>query len=122
MLFYPTSPYPTRSCTTPPCPTPHCTSAHTTTRSVQILQTRGVQFLLAEVHAALERARPPRHLRRALAPLRALLELLGDRACVPATLRYVLALLLRLLHTQCASPYMCGMCRKDRRSVKVYAS
>ncbi|KAK9825683.1 hypothetical protein WJX81_003257 [Elliptochloris bilobata] len=64
-----------------------------------ILQTSGVQHLLADVHASLERARHPRHLRRALAPLHALLQLLGERACEPATLRYVLALLLRLLHT-----------------------
>lgn len=58
-----------------------------------------MQHLLADVHAGLERAAHPRHLRRALAPLRALLQLLGGRACQPAALRYALALLLRLLQT-----------------------
>ena len=62
-----------------------------------------MQRLLADVHAGLERVPAPRHLRRALAPLRALLQLLGARACQPTALRYALALLLRLLHTPCVS-------------------
>ena len=48
---------------------------------------------------ALERAAPPAHQRRALAALRALLELLGAAAAAPATLRYAAALLLHLLQT-----------------------
>jgi len=67
----------------------------------QILQTGGVQHVLACVHSGLAAARHPRHARRALAPLRALLALLGDAACAPATLRYAVALLLRALHTPC---------------------
>lgn len=65
-----------------------------------------MQHLLAEVHGALERAAPPAHQRRALAALRALLELLGAAAAAPATLRYAAALLLHLLQTPCAAPHM----------------
>jgi hypothetical protein len=56
--------------------------------------------ILLVVHAHLERARCPRHALEALAPLRALLSLLGPRACEPATLRYAVFILLRLLPLQ----------------------
>lgn len=56
-----------------------------------------VAALLVEVHDHALRAAHPRHRCRALAPIRALLQLLGDRVMAPATFGHAVHMLLQLM-------------------------
>lgn len=66
-----------------------------------------VASLLLEVATHLGRARHPRHLTTAKGALRAVLLLLDSKVARPATLRYVLSILLRLLRTPTLRPTCC---------------
>ena len=63
----------------------------------QVLGNDAVAALLMEVHDHANMAAHPRHRRRAMAPLRALLQLLGDRVTAPATFGYAVHILLQLM-------------------------
>ena len=63
----------------------------------QVLKGDGVAQLLLICHRHLQLAHHPRHTRQALAPLRALLALLGSQVTVPSTFRYVINILLQQL-------------------------
>lgn len=56
-----------------------------------------VAKLLLDVHNHVQRARHPRHAAGALGALRAVLHLLGPRVGSPATLRYAVSIMLRML-------------------------
>ena len=66
-----------------------------------------VARVLLEVATHLGRAQHPRHLTKAKGALRAVLMLLDSRVARPATLRYVLSILLRLLRTATLRPTSC---------------
>ncbi|KAK9828160.1 hypothetical protein WJX74_001187 [Apatococcus lobatus] len=74
----------------------------------QVLTGSHVAKVLLMVHQQLALARHPAHLLRSLAPLKAVLQLLGDQVRLPLTFRYVAHILLwllkaRELHAQGAS-------------------
>jgi hypothetical protein len=56
-----------------------------------------VAGLLLLVHSHMSSARHPRHAVRALAPLQALLQLLGPNICEPATFRYAAHIVLQAM-------------------------
>ena len=68
----------------------------------QVLGTDAVAALLVEVHDHALRAAHPRHRRRAMAPVRTLLQLLGERAIAPATFSHAVHMLLQLMMMRCA--------------------
>ena len=70
--------------------------------AAQVLTDSTVAGVLLAVHSRLRQAGHPRHALGVLPALRALMSLLGDRACAPATFRYVLAILLRMLGVRSA--------------------
>jgi hypothetical protein len=87
-----------------PAPPPCC--------SCQVLGDDAVAALLVEVHDHVRRAARSRHLRRAMAPLRAVLQLLGDRVTAPATFAYSVHIILQLMAVRYAlcihpSPWSC---------------
>lgn len=57
-------------------------------------------MLLLSCHQQLSRTKHPRHARLALAPLKALLTLLGDGVTVPSTFRYATTILLQQLSSR----------------------
>jgi len=63
----------------------------------QVLGNYAVAAVMVEVHDHALRAALPRHRLRAMAPLRALLLLLGDRVLAPATFTYAVHILLQLM-------------------------
>jgi hypothetical protein len=71
------------------------------------LQELQVASLLLEVATHLGRAKHPRHLTTAKGALRAALLLLDDKVAKPATLRYALHILLRMLRTPTLRPTCC---------------
>ncbi len=66
-----------------------------------------IASLLLEVATHLGRAKHPRHLTTAKGALRAALLLLDDKVAKPATLRYALSILLRMLRTPTLRPTCC---------------
>ena len=64
---------------------------------LQVLTGSHMAKVLLMVHQQLALARHPSHLLRSLGPLRAALQLLGERIRVPLTFRYVVHILLWLL-------------------------
>lgn len=56
-----------------------------------------VAGLLSLLHTHLSGARHPRHGLQVLAPLQALLELLGSHVCEPATFRYAAHIVLQFM-------------------------
>ena len=68
----------------------------------QVLGDDAVAAVLLEVHDHVRRAVHPQHLRRALAPFRAVLELLHDRVTAAATFAYATHILLQLMTLRCA--------------------
>lgn len=71
---------------------------------MQILNADKYQQLLNNVHEALAGAANAAHVLHRLGAAAALIQLAGDRVCVPATLRYLLHILLSCLTFRCASP------------------
>ena len=67
---------------------------------MQVLTGSHVARVLLMVHHHLAAAKHPAHLVRSLGPLKAALQLLGDRVQVPLTFRYVTHILLWLLRTR----------------------
>ena len=65
--------------------------------AVQVLFPDVVAGLLLLVHTHMSSARHPRHAVRALAPLQALLHLLGPNVCEPATFRYAVHIALQAM-------------------------
>ena len=63
----------------------------------QVLFPEVVAGLLLLVHGHMSSARHPRHAVRALAPLQALLQLLGPKVCEPATFRYTVHIVLQAM-------------------------
>lgn len=74
----------------------------------QVLKGDGVAQLLLICHQHLQLAHHPRHVCQALAPLRALLELLGARVTVPSTFRYVTNILLQHLTNKWVAHAVCS--------------
>jgi len=68
----------------------------------QVLTGDAIATLLLTCHQHLQRAKHPRHALQALAPLKALLSLLGEEAHVPSTFRYIINILLQQLNTRWA--------------------
>jgi len=66
-----------------------------------------IASLLLEIATHLGRAKHPRHLTTAKGALRAALLLLDDKVAKPATLRYALSILLRMLRTPTLRPTCC---------------
>jgi hypothetical protein len=66
----------------------------------QVLTGDAIATLLLTCHQHLQRAKHPRHALQALAPLKALLSLLYEEACVPSTFRYIINILLQQLNTR----------------------
>jgi len=66
-----------------------------------------IASLLLDVATHLGRAKHPRHLTTAKGALRAALLLLDDKVAKPATLRYALSILLRMLRTPTLRPTCC---------------
>jgi hypothetical protein len=64
---------------------------------VQVLFPDVVAGLLLLVHTHMSSARHPWHAVRALAPLQALLQLLGPNICEPATFRYAVHIVLQAM-------------------------
>ncbi len=64
-------------------------------RSLQVLFPEAVATQLAVVHAHVSAARAPRHQLAALQALRAMVAVLGERACLPLTLRYAVHIVLQ---------------------------
>lgn len=69
--------------------------------------------LLLGVHQGMRKAQHPRHQTRALGPLCALLQLLEDRVCAPATFSYAVHILLQLLQIRCAGEAIVPMYRRE---------
>ena len=67
---------------------------------VQILSGDDTARLILLVHRHLHRARSPRHQRRCLGALKALLALLGDLVCAPHALRHTVHILLQHLRVR----------------------
>ncbi len=81
------------------CPDSHaCTHCHRLIPiRMQILSGDDTARLILLVHRHLHRARSPRHQRRCLGALKALLTLLGDLVCAPHALRHTVHILLQHL-------------------------
>ena len=67
-----------------------------------MLQGDAINTLLVSCHQQLQKTRHPRHAHQALAPLKALLALLGTAVTVPSTFRYASTILLQQLNTRWA--------------------
>ena len=69
---------------------------------MQVLRGDAIGTLLVSCHQQLQKTRHPCHARQALAPLKALLALLGNAVTVPSTFRYASTILLQQLNTRWA--------------------
>ena len=72
-------------------------SSYLLVADVQVLFPDVVAGLLLLVHTHMSSARHSRHAVRALAPLQALLQLLGPNVCEPATFRYAVHIVLQAM-------------------------
>ena len=92
--------------------------------SCQVLGDDAVAALLVEVHDHVLRAAHSLHLRRAMAPLRAVLQLLRDRVTAPATFAYAIRIILQLMAVRYALCIQSShwSCRKVAPAFKALAT
>lgn len=80
---------------------------------MQVLRGDAIGTLLVSCHQQLQKTCHPRHARQALAPLKALLALLGDAVTVPSTFRYASTILLQQLNSRLVCTFVALQARRD---------